>query len=139
MALLPKDDPSLRDQTPETIAKITLDDVKGYMASAMRPDLTTIVIVGDITPEEARALLPGRLLLTARGDPRGLPGIEAASGTATPDGWTDWNVTLSPGAASGALLEACTAGGFPLRRFETHRPSLHEVFLHVVGDREVRT
>lgn len=88
--------------------------------------------------EEARALLPGRLLLTARGDPRTLPGVEAAAGTPAADGWTDWNVTLRPGAASDALLEACTAGGFPLRRFETHRASLHEVFLHVVGDREVR-
>ncbi len=54
LALLPKDDPSQREQTPATIAKLTLDDVKQYMASAMRPDLTTIVIVGDITPAEAR-------------------------------------------------------------------------------------
>ncbi len=54
-ALLPKEDPSLRDQTPTTINKLTLADVKGYMAAAMRPDLTTIVIVGDISPAEARA------------------------------------------------------------------------------------
>ena len=88
--------------------------------------------------EEARALLPGRLLLTAKGDPRTLPGVEAAAGTPATDGWTDWQVTLSPGAAAGALLEACTAGGFALRSFDIHRASLHEVFLHVVGDREVR-
>ncbi len=56
-ALLPKDDPSLRDQTPATINKLTLADVKGYRASALRPDLTTIVIVGDITPTEARATI----------------------------------------------------------------------------------
>lgn len=54
-ALLPKDDPSLRDQTPATINKLTLADVKSYMASAIRPDLATVVIVGDITPAEARA------------------------------------------------------------------------------------
>ena len=56
-ALLPKDDPSLRDQTPATINKLTLADVKGYMAAALRPDLATIVIVGDITPAEARATI----------------------------------------------------------------------------------
>ena len=56
-ALLPKDDPSLRDQTPATINKLTLADVKGYRASALRPDLTTVVIVGDITPAEARATI----------------------------------------------------------------------------------
>jgi zinc protease len=56
-ALLPKDDPSLRDQTPETINKLSLDDVKKYIASAIRPDTTTIVVVGDVTPEEARAAI----------------------------------------------------------------------------------
>ena len=56
-ALLPKDDPSLRDQTPATINKLTLADVKSYMASAIRPDLATIVIVGDITPAEARSVV----------------------------------------------------------------------------------
>lgn len=54
-ALLPKDDPTLRDQTPATVMGLTLDDVKAYRAAAFRPDLTTIVIVGDITPAEARA------------------------------------------------------------------------------------
>jgi zinc protease len=55
LALLPKDDPSQREQTPESVMSLKLDDVKKYMASAIRPDLTTIVIVGDITPAEARA------------------------------------------------------------------------------------
>ncbi|WP_047491011.1 pitrilysin family protein [Terriglobus sp. TAA 43] len=54
-ALLPKNDPSLRQQTPQTITALKLDDVKSYMKSTMRPDLTTIVVVGDITPAEARA------------------------------------------------------------------------------------
>jgi ABC-2 type transport system ATP-binding protein len=83
--------------------------------------------------DEARAQLPTRLSLTAKADPRKLPGVERADAGAARAGWTDWEITLKPGASSGALLEACTAGGFALQKFETRRASLHEVFLHLVG------
>jgi ABC-2 type transport system ATP-binding protein len=49
------------------------------------------------------------------------------------EGWTDWTVSLAPGAEPGDLLQACTAQGFALRGFDLHKPSLHEVFLHLVG------
>jgi ABC-2 type transport system ATP-binding protein len=84
--------------------------------------------------EEARAQLPARLSLAARADPGRLPGVERAlAAGAAGEGWTDWDITLAPGASPGSLLEACTTGGFALRRFETHRASLHEVFLHLAG------
>ncbi len=84
--------------------------------------------------DEARAQLPARLSLAARQDPARLPGVERAlAAGAAEDGWTDWDITLAPGASSASLLEACTGGGFALRRFETHRASLHEVFLHLAG------
>ena len=87
--------------------------------------------------EAARAQLPARLTLTARTDPRGLPGVASATALASAEGgWTDFDVALAPGVAAGDLLEACTASGFALRRFETHRASLHEVFLHLVGGQE---
>jgi ABC-2 type transport system ATP-binding protein len=91
------------------------------------------------TQEEARQTLPSRLTLTSRADPSGLPGVHTASpaGSAE-DGWSDWNVSLSPGADPGDLLQACTAQGFSLRRFDIHKPSLHEIFLHLVGaDQEI--
>jgi zinc protease len=54
LALLPTGDPALREVTPATVGKITLDEVKEYYASTFRPDLTTIVVIGDVSPEEAR-------------------------------------------------------------------------------------
>ena len=54
-ALYPAGDPARRNATPQSIAGITLDDVKAYYAATYRPDLTTIVAVGDITPAHARA------------------------------------------------------------------------------------
>ena len=57
MALLPAGDPSLREDTPATVGKLTLDDVKQYYGATMRPDLTTIVVIGDVTPDGARAVI----------------------------------------------------------------------------------
>jgi zinc protease len=57
LGLLPKDDPSLREATPKTISALTLADVKDYYAKVFRPDMTTIAIIGDITPEEARPVI----------------------------------------------------------------------------------
>ncbi len=85
--------------------------------------------------DEARAQLPTRLTLTSNADPHSLPGVKSASPQGPPrDGWTDWEIALKPGGEAAALLEACTTRSFALRRFDIHRASLHEVFLHLVGD-----
>jgi zinc protease len=57
LALLPARDPALREVTPATLAKINLDQVKQCFAATIRPDLTTIVVIGDVSPEEAKAVI----------------------------------------------------------------------------------
>lgn len=53
--LAPEGDPSLRRPTPESIRSLSLDDVRAYHAAVVRPDETTIVIMGKIDPTTARA------------------------------------------------------------------------------------
>ena len=56
-ALFPKDDPSLRDPTPNTLSSLTRDDVVAYYRSVFRPDLATIVVIGKVTPAAALAAI----------------------------------------------------------------------------------
>jgi zinc protease len=89
-ALFPKDDPSLRDPTPESVGALKRDDVLDYYNRVYRPDLTTIVVIGRITPDAARAGIEKYFGgWTATGDK---PGVDlpvappnAASAVAVPD------------------------------------------------------
>jgi zinc protease len=56
-ALFPPGDPSLRQATPATVRALTLDDVHDYYQRVFRPDLTTIVVIGHVSPAQARATI----------------------------------------------------------------------------------
>jgi len=56
-ALFPKDDPTLRQAVPATVDAISLDDLRAYYRAAIRPDLTTIVVIGNVTPARAKAVI----------------------------------------------------------------------------------
>ncbi|HTU42337.1 MAG TPA: pitrilysin family protein [Candidatus Aquilonibacter sp.] len=53
-ALLPSGDPELRQPTPQKVSSLTLQDVQGYYRKTFRPDVTKIVVIGDISPEDAQ-------------------------------------------------------------------------------------
>jgi zinc protease len=56
-ALLSASDPELRELKPNAFKKVNLRVVSQFQAAAIRPDLTTIVVVGDVSPDEARAVI----------------------------------------------------------------------------------
>ena len=56
-ALYPPGDPRRRRATAQTIANVTLKDVRNWHDRSYRPDETTIAIVGDVTPANARAVI----------------------------------------------------------------------------------
>ncbi|MBX7494589.1 ATP-binding cassette domain-containing protein [Qipengyuania sp. 6B39] len=90
------------------------------------------------TLDEARATLPARIAAVAKADIASVRGVA----TATPveelgDGWHAYEIELAPGVPASAVLEGCSTQGVALRRFEEQRPSLHEVFVQLVGSEGV--
>ncbi len=57
VALHPKGDPSLRHATPATVRGLSLDRVTAYYRSVFRPDMTTIVVIGNVQPGQVRAIV----------------------------------------------------------------------------------
>ena len=88
----------------------------------------------DGTPEEARRTLPGRVRLQVA-EPisaetlQSLPGIAALVAGAD----NRWEIEISEGADPQGLLEGCFNRGIRLRSFQFVEPTLHDVFLNLVG------
>ncbi|MCL5097968.1 MAG: insulinase family protein [Candidatus Omnitrophica bacterium] len=57
IGLYPKGDPTQREATPESVKALTIQDVKDYYQRVYRPDLTTIVVIGKVKPEQAQAVI----------------------------------------------------------------------------------
>ena len=86
------------------------------------------------TLEEARRELPARLVVVAQEGFRTVSGVKVEpGGQEIEPGWFEWHAILEAGITAQEVLEACTRQSIPLRRFEEQQPSLHDVFLHLVG------
>jgi zinc protease len=57
IALFPPHDPTLRQTTPASVSALSLDAVKHYFKSVYRPDKAAIVVIGNVTPERAKAAI----------------------------------------------------------------------------------
>jgi zinc protease len=57
--LLRRDDPALREPNDATLRAITVEDLRAYARRFVRPDLTTLAIVGDIDAASVRADVEG--------------------------------------------------------------------------------
>lgn len=89
-ALLPPKDPVLREATPNSVKGLTLEDVQEYYRKVFRPDLTTIVIIGNIQVQWAKQLMAryfGNWEAHGQRPQLKLPGIpmNTASRTVVPD------------------------------------------------------
>jgi ABC-2 type transport system ATP-binding protein len=92
----------------------------------------------DGTIAAARRSLPSRVIVQTASDlapVRDLPGVVAIrperNGHA--DGSARWEIELKEEADPATLLEACFERGVRLREFRCQEPTLHDVFVHLVG------
>jgi zinc protease len=56
-ALFPPYDPTLRQATPATVQSLLPGDVSRYYQRVFRPDLTTIVVIGNVTADQAGQMI----------------------------------------------------------------------------------
>jgi zinc protease len=56
-ALVPPGDPTLREASVAAVSSLTLGDVRAYYRRVFRPDLTTIVVMGKVDVDDARAVI----------------------------------------------------------------------------------
>lgn len=87
------------------------------------------------TLAEARSTFPKRVRLEGEGDfgfLHSLPGVKEVHDPRP--GHPYWEVVLEPGTKPRVVLEACFAKGIALTRFDASEPSLHEIFVSIVGE-----
>ena len=92
----------------------------------------------DGTVTEARSLIPRRVLLETASDITGLQNLDAVvkitASENEPGADPRWLVEISNRSHPQDILKFCFDQGIPLNRFEFAEPSLHDVFVDLVGN-----
>lgn len=89
----------------------------------------------DGTIDEAKALIPKVVQVSGLTDPEqvsSLPGVKTVGASDTEGGMHE--IIMNDDADPQGLLRACFQQGIELNSFQYHEPTLHDVFLHLVGD-----
>jgi len=93
--------------------------------------------VFDGTIPEARQTIPNRVRLQADASSEqlaALPGVQTVSELIDSDPPGQWELTLADNADAQAVLQACFSQGLGLTYFDHAEPTLHDVFVHLVGE-----
>ena len=91
----------------------------------------------DGTIPEARETMPTRVVLDADVTAEALealPGVLAAIPLVQENQADSWEILLQEDADPQNLLQACFKSGISLRAYDHRPPTLHDVFVHLVGD-----
>lgn len=87
------------------------------------------------TPDEARTQLPSTIDAVAPAAIADIEGVAKATRRGSQGGdMHEWTLDLASGVTAADVLERATQRRLPLRRFEERRATLHDVFVHLVGD-----
>ena len=90
----------------------------------------------DGTIAEAKRTLPRRVRIETDDDIgplRNLSGVLSAGPVESSNGTAHWELEIAEKADPQAILQACFAQGIRLRGFNQSDPTLHEVFMRLVG------
>jgi len=99
--------------------------------------ITRGVKIFDGTIAEARACIPRRIILETEDttDSIGsIPGVLSVNPFASGDSENQWQIEISEQLNPQEILRHCFEQQLALSRFEFTEPSLHDVFVHLVGD-----
>jgi len=97
--------------------------------------------VFDGTLADAHAIIPRRVVLECAGDirpfidPTGIIEVnEVFPEELAPQGTRHWEIQIKEHTNPQTILQCCINAGIPLTRFDHTQPSLHDVFVRLVGD-----
>ncbi|HIA27856.1 MAG TPA: ATP-binding cassette domain-containing protein [Planctomycetes bacterium] len=94
-------------------------------------------IIFDGSIADARRTIPRRVLISTDASIEALLGVEGVLGSRRPDGEEDsgsWEILIDDDLDPQELLRSAFDNGIALESFQHSEPTLHDVFVHLVGD-----